>query len=85
MRNEVLFPKGYKMTITPQTWIPVSERLPEEQDAYLIVCDEHCDGRCIVVSSGQYEGGGCWTPDYNHMLPSDVVTHWMPLPKPPAT
>lgn len=66
-------------------WIPVSERLPGDVDAYLIVCDEHEDGQCVVVSTGQYEGDGCWTPDYNSMLPSSAVTHWMPLPKPPKT
>jgi hypothetical protein len=73
-------------------WIPVSERLPDKEAPYLIVCDEHGDGSCIVVSAGSYEGvieegerkgQGVWTPDYNHMLPSSVVTHWMPLPPPP--
>ena len=84
MRNEGLLPKGYEMTVTPQPWIPVSERLPDAADAYLVVCDEQEDGEQIVISTGQYEGDGRWTPDYNHMLPSYVVTHWMPLPEPPA-
>jgi hypothetical protein len=64
-------------------WIPVGERLPDAADAYLVVCDEQEDGEQIVVSTGQYEGDGHWTPDYNHMLPSYVVTHWMPPPEPP--
>ena len=69
--------------MSEQSWIPVTTGNPPEEGAYLIVCDEHEDGTCIIVSAGQYEGNGIWTPDYNRMLPQSVVTHWMPLPPPP--
>lgn len=70
---------------TPQVncfpeWVSVSDRLPDEAGPFLLTCNE---GAVSVVTTGQYEGEGQWTPDYNHMLPSGVVTHWMPLPKEP--
>ena len=63
-------------------WIPVTERLPDERAPYLLVVYEET-GRQIVTS-GEYEGNGHWTPDYNPMLPDEMVTHWMPLPAPPT-
>lgn len=65
-----------------EEWIPVTEQMPDERAPYLLVVYEET-GRQIVTS-GEYEGDGHWTPDYNPMLPDEMVTHWMPLPAPPT-
>lgn len=61
-------------------WIPVTERLPEENGNYLVsvkcprgkwveICA--CDGRDLVSVDEYTEYATKW------------VTHWMPLPQPP--
>ena len=62
-------------------WIPVSERLPEE-NRVLIFCpllepDE-------IVGATRYKSG-LWLCDDGQMLGETEPTHWMPLPHPPAT
>lgn len=66
------------------SWIPVTKRLPDDYDRYLITTDE---GRVEMVGYGYTddlpneiafhewddEGWQCWKPN---------VTAWMPLPKP---
>jgi hypothetical protein len=80
MGNEVLLPKGYEMTITPQPWIPVSERLPER-------------GRTVLGFLARYttEGDHDYHMAWRHMDDRPGLrwngpgepTHWMPLPEPP--
>jgi len=66
--------------IPPPAWIPVTERLPEENGNYLVavkcprgkwveICA--CDGRDWVSVDEYAEYATKW------------VTHWMPLPQPP--
>ena len=50
-------------------WIPVSERLPEKDGAYI-----GWDGTLYV--------GFTWDERFSVMFPN-TVTHWMPLPLPP--
>ena len=62
-------------------WITVSERLPE-------------DRVCVLVSWGTREpellvahwraDEQDWFDDQGKVVPAVGVTHWMPLPKPPA-
>ena len=83
---EVLLPKGYKMTITPQPWIPVREQLPEEgkPDSILLYLD-HRDGYG-GQAVGYFLGGKFWLyEDGNTSCDKAGVdaTHWMPLPEPP--
>lgn len=57
-------------------WIPVTERLPDNEGEYLTYTDKgqmHFDCFCIYPEHGtQFWVGGNGTP-----------THWMPMPKPP--
>lgn len=59
--------------VTVQEWIPVTERLPEKPT------------KCLVYTKrGEY--GGYEITYYNEgfYLQYSNVTHWMPLPEPPA-
>lgn len=63
----------------PGKWIPVTERLPEENGYYLCCVKSFCfSGRTYINilkcdKDGFMEG---------HIY-TDDVTHWMPLPEPP--
>ena len=81
-RTELL-PTGYEMTITPQPWIAVSERLPEPSSS------EYEDGVRVLAWS---KGNGidpAWfyrDSEYGDRWSWDSTTkpsHWMPLPEPP--
>ena len=71
-------------------WISVKDRLPIEDDDYLTyVMDNGCSYRCEVQSfykdqkklKGMY--GDCFSHWELTKWDDDIVTHWMPLPKPP--
>lgn len=61
-------------------WIPVTERLPETNE-------HRISDWCVVYNYGEpgtayYDSHiGCW---YIDLSPTNSVTHWMPLPPPPA-
>lgn len=62
-------------------WIPVSERLPEGREDVLVVAFWHEKWNVLI---GWYAPGGeVW-----HVGPMEdtgyQVSHWMPLPEPPA-
>ena len=83
MRNEVVLPKGYEMTITPQPWIPVTERLPEDGDTvwayeggdYVFLAD-FSSGRFLSVGH-QLDREGLNYEQYKG------ITHWMEVAMPP--
>jgi hypothetical protein len=58
--------------VTVQEWIPVTERLPEENTAVMTYRESG-----IQVEFRWYKG---W--DNDEFTPCQV-THWMPLPQPP--
>jgi hypothetical protein len=68
----------------PNSWIPVTERLPEEGQRVLayekpdviVVAEMH--SRMPLV------GGFWWSTDNGHTAYSVFPTHWMPLPAPPT-
>jgi hypothetical protein len=75
-RTELL-PTGYEMTITPQPWIPVSERLPVDiPHGYCLVTD----GTDVGTANYSKE-----SKVFDHCIDRDCwkPTHWMPLPEPP--
>ena len=63
--------------VTVQKWIPVSERLPDEND-----------NTVLVYAAGYMELGwfdeddSVWKSD-EYAWDADEVTHWLPLPEPP--
>ena len=69
--------------VTPtQRWIPVSERLPEENSRYLAYIVNKHDASCRYIMTCEYVEGDvwCWYPDDD--CASDNVLAWMPLPEP---
>ena len=71
--------------VTLQQWIPVSERLPEEQATVFVLCKNG------AVFSGyrfnDYENAVRWrihtALSSTKLLNKGRVTHWMLLPEPP--
>ena len=83
--------------VTVQEWIPVTERLPEKDGAYIAALNHHFgvqqgvsirsfakDGETI----DEYELAGekyvwyLYDSEYGYVS-TNSVTHWMPLPQPP--
>lgn len=82
LENGVTFAKD---TNVPR-WIPVSERLPDENDVAEYIEKHSYAPEFLVMIKGateptvlQYDGE-LWSCDLGQTY---TVTHWMPLPKPP--
>ena len=59
-----------------QQWIPVSERLPDEDASVLASIKNHS----FEVAVGEIDGEVFWIVD--GFIPLDDVIAWMPLPEP---
>ena len=73
-------------------WIPVTERLPEENGRYLVryVRDIDLEGgvhsdevRTMRFVDAQWRFPFICNPDVRKFVTREKVTHWMPLPEPP--
>lgn len=66
--------------VIPDTWIPVSERLPEEGGRYWCYVEEQNDlGKSHYQWNCSWNGERWWVESEN----GGIVTHWMPLPAAP--
>ncbi len=76
--------------ISRKQWVSVKDRLPEEDEIYIVAADDEGEpmderiwgGRAVVCA--EYFGGSWSWQDgkYEYDL-TGLVTHWMPLPEPP--
>ncbi|HEB9106181.1 TPA: DUF550 domain-containing protein [Klebsiella aerogenes] len=58
--------------VIPDTWIPVSERMPTKQD-----------GSVFLTWNGQYIGKELFLMGSFQCLKPEIITHWMPMPADP--
>ena len=67
--------------VKPVTWIPVTERLPENMTSVIV----HRKDGGIFIWEYFYtsQTDDCWIDDSMNVYSFYDVTHWMPLPKPP--
>ena len=65
--------------VTVQKWIPVTERLPEVSMRTLVSIDD-----CVGVAHFTHDISGMYFFSDHAGIPLTFVTHWMPLPEPPA-
>ena len=64
-------------------WIPVTERLPDNIDEEVLVCNEEYEKSFLgFVTVAIYDGSG-WLECWQREKYVACVTHWMPLPEPP--
>ena len=82
--------------VTVQEWISVTERLPQEDGAYLVTTNDFGNHRCVKIRWFAKDGE---TVDEHDLAgqkyvwyfydsecgyaSTKSVTHWMPLPPPP--
>jgi len=64
-------------------WIPVSERMPESWA--IVVCNGHVQRQAARLTYTSDTGEVWeWADEEADCAPREVVTHWQPLPEPPA-
>jgi hypothetical protein len=78
---------GYEKALEQTRWIPVSERLPDDHDWYVIVVKEKSTGYQYIPRIASYNHDNCWsiidTEDADKDWLDDLVCiAWMPLPEP---
>lgn len=76
---------NYAEMATEQEWIPVKERLPENNGFYMVkVGATYRPIRIYEYKPCEwYEGENLWKADDGSYCFNHFVTHWMPLPDPP--
>ena len=62
-----------------QRWIPVSERLPEDEKTVIVAINDVLE-HTNEVARLTYLGNGNW---WSWKSERYIVTHWMPLPESP--
>ena len=84
--NECLTCRLHSLALEPKMprWIPVTERLPDEDVSVLVLCKNHA---MFVGFYRVYSQEGRWHTktalNSSKLLNKGRVTHWMPLPEPP--
>lgn len=76
---ERLRAENARLSAAGERWIPVSERLPE------ILCDVIVHFQSLGSTTQAYRcQTGVWRDSGGAMLEGLLITHWQPLPEPPA-
>lgn len=78
--TELAYRNGYEAG--KPKWIPVTERLPNENEDVLCSRGNHIGALMDVYT---YKGNNKWEDTYGNWNYGDIegITHWMPLPEPP--
>jgi hypothetical protein len=63
-------------------WISVDERLPDDCNGYLCYA-VRTSGSKFMTTSGLNPAKTAFYVEYDGCEPSEIVTHWMPLPPAP--
>ena len=69
--------------VTVQRWIPVSERLPEEDAGEVLVAKQYRGHKYIDVGKIIEGEAYCYSDEFAINRREHILTHWMPLPEPP--
>lgn len=78
------FEKGFRIGVTKEydrKWIPCVERLPEDFQKVLVFWWEHSEP---MIDTAFWQKDAKRFDGQHWVRMEDKVTHWMPLPKPPA-
>lgn len=71
--------------VTVQRWIPVTERLPE--DEFEVLAKTEYGGQVVAIYDSEHKEWQNWSDEYREYYGfcgyMGKVTHWMPLPEPP--
>ena len=69
-------------------WISVEERLPEDDANVLVYAIGNNENSCIAMTSYTHNLHGFhiegWRSPWQYFFYEHTITHWMPLPEPPA-
>ncbi len=68
--------KVIETLLKERRWIPVSERLPEEDDGYCLICVDF-----DYITMAYYDKKYGWNGQFEGW--DGTITHWMPSPEPP--
>lgn len=82
---------------TKPRWIPVTERLPEDENARYLVASDLMSGLWVSICyfarnleavdeydfAGKHRSGFYFSDDEYSYIEKDNVRYWMPLPEPP--
>ena len=82
-RGFVLSPKRAKEYLNKPRWIPVTERLPPVDKEVLVVAYGSMMRIWNIHRLDPETADVCWECEDGTLDDMCVVTHWMPLPKPP--
>lgn len=64
-------------------WIPVTERLPDFEGCVLCMRKAFVGDKLRYQDILYYEEGTFYMEFEDTPIPTEVITHWMPLPTPP--
>ena len=74
---------AYETEVTKERWIPVTERLPDNIDEEVLVCNEEYGKSGLGFVTVAIYDGSDWIECWKRKTCLAAVTHWMPLPEPP--